>query len=85
MEQVINLKNFYFYSKKYVENIVLSNINNKKLLYINLANRINQKKKFKNILLFNVLEHLDDHNFSLKEISKLLKKNGSLFGSTPFL
>ncbi len=79
-------KNFYFYSKKYVEkNIILSNINNKKLLYINLANRINLKKRFKNILLFNVLEHLDDHNFSLKEISKLLKKNGSLFGSTPFL
>ena len=71
----IEKKNFYFYSKNYFEkNIVLSNINNKKLLFIDLEKKIKFKSKFNNVLLFNVLEHLKDYKIAINGINKLLKK-----------
>ena len=42
-------------------------------------------KKYNNILLFNVLEHLPEYKFAFLEIYKILKKKGSLIGSTPFI
>lgn len=44
-----------------------------------------KKNKYDNVLLFNVLEHLININNAKKEIKKILKSNGILIGSTPFL
>ena len=44
-----------------------------------------KQNKYKYILIFNVLEHLNKHSFCLYEIKRVLKKNGSIFGSTPFI
>ena len=43
------------------------------------------KKKYDNVIIFNVLEHLSDLKIALKNINLLLNKNGKIFGSTPFL
>jgi hypothetical protein len=43
------------------------------------------KKKFNNVIILNVLEHLKETNTPLQNINKLLYKNGQLIGSTPFL
>ena len=42
-------------------------------------------KKYDNVIIFNVLEHVSDINIALKNINLLLKENGKLFGSTPFI
>jgi SAM-dependent methyltransferase len=82
----IKKRNFYSYSKNFFEkNIVLSNINSKNLLFIDLEKKIKFKTKFQNVLLFNVLEHLKDYEIAIKGINKLLKKKGFFIGSTPFL
>ena len=58
--------------------ITYSNINplNKKFLNIDLQ---------KEVVIFNVLEHLLNPNLALKNLSKILKKSGKIIGSTPFL
>ena len=45
----------------------------------------NNIKKFDNVLIFNVLEHIQNLSFSLKELNKILNKNGKIIGSTPFI
>ena len=55
-----------------------------------LEGDLNQKLKFKsnyyqNLVIFNVLEHLNNPIKSLKELNRILKKGGLLIGSTPFL
>tara|TARA_B100000941_G_C28433954_1_gene515845 strand:- start:308 stop:964 length:657 start_codon:yes stop_codon:yes gene_type:complete len=52
---------------------------------LNLENRNNIKIKFDNIIIFNVLEHVYEIDKAIKEIKKLLKPNGKIFISTPFL
>ena len=32
-----------------------------------------------------MLEHIDNHSITFNELKRILNKNGSLFGSTPFL
>ena len=44
-----------------------------------------KKNYYNNVLLFNVMEHLINIDNAKKEIKKILKKNGKLIGSTPFL
>ena len=43
------------------------------------------KKKYKNIIIFNVLEHLSEVNIALKNLNLLLDSKGKILGSTPFL
>ena len=43
------------------------------------------KNKYKNILLFNVLEHLPRYDLAFSETYRILKKGGYLIGSVPFL
>jgi SAM-dependent methyltransferase len=43
------------------------------------------KNKYKNILVFNVLEHLPTYDLAFSEINRILKKGGYLIGSVPFL
>jgi len=64
----------------------INNNNNNKNLEIDLEdypNKINQK--FDNILLMNVLEHIKNYHICFKNIKDLLKDNGVLYGSTPFI
>ena len=67
--------------------ITYSNINssNKEFLNIDLQkeNSINTKYDF--VVIFNVLEHLLKPNLAFKNLSKFLKKNGKIIGSTPFI
>ena len=65
----------------------LSNIDNssKKFIKIDIEKKINHKKKYDNVIFFNILEHLSETNKSIKNVNLLLKKNGQIIGSTPFL
>jgi hypothetical protein len=43
------------------------------------------EKKFKNVFLMNVLEHIKDYKNCLKNVHSLLDKNSNFYGTTPFL
>ena len=59
---------------------------NSNIIPLDLTKKLKVKSnKFDNVLLFNVVEHLNDHNKTFSEIFRILKKNGLLIGSTPFL
>ena len=63
----------------------LFNLKSKNYFYINLEKNNKIKKRFKNILAFNILEHIHNDSHALDELKKLLKKKGKLIISTPFL
>ena len=69
--------NFFFCDLKKIEQ--------KNYFSINLEKKNFIKKKFDNIIIFNVLEHVFDIDNAFSELNKLLKPNGKLFISTPFL
>ncbi len=81
-------KNFSYFTKN-KNTFDYSNIDNKKnkkIIPLDLRKRLNIKSNtYKNILIYNVLEHVDDHSITLKEIRRILNKGGNLYGSTPFL
>ena len=81
-------KNFSYFLKN-KGNFDYSNIDNKqnkKIIPLDLRKKLNIKSNFySNVLIYNVLEHVDDHSIVFQEIKKILNKNGSLYGSTPFL
>ena len=72
-------------SKNYVT--IFSNIEkkNKAFLYLDLQKKINHNIKYDNVIAYNVLEHVYDIDIALKNINFLLKKNGRIYGSTPFI
>lgn len=82
-------KNFiHIMKKKKIERIFYSDkhIKNKDIINADLNKNISIKKNFFNtVLLFNVLEHITDTENAKNQISKILKKNGLLIGSSPFL
>ena len=67
----------------YITNKHKLNIQN--FLKIDLEKKNSIDKKFHNIIIFNVLEHIFDTDNALNEIKKILKQNGKLILSTPFL
>jgi len=77
--------NFFRGSKKlHYTNIVP----NKKLniFYSDLTKKLKiSKNKYKNIIIFNVLEHLPKYDLAFSETYRILKKGGYLIGSIPFL
>ena len=76
------------YIPKKPKKIYFSNLFNLKLknyFCLNLEKKNKIKKKFKNILAFNILEHIHNDSHALDELKKLLKKKGKLIISTPFL
>ena len=79
-------RNFlYKDSKEY--KVFYSNIDNKNksFIKIDLIKKLVHKKKYKNIIIFNVLEHLSEVNIALKNLNLLLDSKGKILGSTPFL
>ena len=81
-------KNFSYFLKKKIT-FDYSNIDNKqdkKIIKLDLRKKLKIKSNtYTNVLIYNVLEHIDDHSIVFKEIKKILNKNGNLIGSTPFL
>jgi len=61
------------------------NSNESKYIKINLQKNNNIKKKFSNVVIFNVLEHVIEFDKAIFEIKKILEKKGKIFLSTPFL
>ena len=57
-----------------------------KVFYSDLTKRLNiPSKKYNNVLLFNILEHLPEYKFAFSEIYRIMKKGGSFIGSVPFI
>lgn len=44
-----------------------------------------QDQTYDNVLLMNVIEHLDDYNLCIQESKRILKESGKLIGVVPFL
>ncbi len=80
-----NFSNFF----KGKSNFLYSNIyNDNKYNYVKLDLTKKLKlgsNKFHNVIIFNVLEHVYETNIPFEEINRILKKRGSLIGSTPFI
>ena len=67
-------------------NSVFSNMfKYKDFFKIDLEKKIIYKKKFDFFIIFNVLEHISNLDYSIKNLYSLLRKNGKIIGSTPFL
>jgi SAM-dependent methyltransferase len=85
----INYKKNFSYFVRGESKFHYSNINNNKdinIIKIDLTKKFTIKSNiYNNILIYNVVEHLDNHLTTFEEISRILNKNGYLFGSTPFL
>ena len=85
----INYKKNFSYFAKGKSNFHYSNIDNKKnrsFIKIDLRKKLKVKSNsYHNILIYNVIEHIDDHSMIFEEIKRILNKSGNLIGSTPFL
>ena len=68
-------------------NITYSNIDssNKEFLNIDLQKDNSFDIRYDFAVIFNVLEHVLNPNLAIKNLSKILKKNGKIIGSTPFI
>ncbi len=83
-----NNKNFFTFVKGKSIFDLSNNFKNKKLniFKADLTKKINIKSHtYNNILIFNVLEHLPNYDNAISEINRILKKGGSIIGSTPFI
>ena len=83
-----NKKNFSNFSngKKNFHYSNIDNSKNKKIIKMDLRKKLKIKSNsYNNILIYNVLEHIDNHTITFDEIKRILSKDGNLFGSTPFL
>ena len=79
-----NVSNFI--EKTHLRNFATLNTKEKSENHINLEEYPNEiEKKFKVVLLMNVLEHIKNINNCFKNINYLLEKKGTLYGSTPFI
>ena len=58
---------------------------NYKTIYFDLEKKNKYVGSFKNIIIFNVLEHVFDIQNAILQIKKIMKKKGLLIGSTPFI
>ena len=77
-------KKLIFKKKEIVDNFDYYKID-KSTSIIDLEKKFIFKKKYKNILLFNVLEHIQNKDILIKSINKNLKKGGRLELFVPFM
>tara|TARA_A100001011_G_C14242787_1_gene814036 strand:- start:158 stop:805 length:648 start_codon:yes stop_codon:yes gene_type:complete len=82
-----NLKKNFMkpYSKDYKITYSNLNPNNQDIIKIDLEQNLDHEKTYDYIVVFNVLEHLSDYKRAFKNFKDLLKKDGKIIGSTPFL
>ena len=71
----INNNSFLYADKKKINNNIIIDLEKKNFI----------KRKFDNVLIFNVLEHVYEVNNAIIEIKNLLNKKGKVICSTPFL
>ena len=58
----------------------------KKIFYSDLTKKLEiTSKKYNNVLVFNILEHLPEYKLALSEIYRIIKKGGNFIGSVPFI
>ena len=80
-----NFNNFFIGNSHFK----LSNIykhNDINYIKLDLTKNLKLKKNiFDNVIIFNVLEHLPNTENAFHQINNILKKNGILVGSTPFI
>ena len=80
-----NFNNFFIGNSHFK----LSNIykhNDINYIKLDLTKNLKLKKNiFDNVIIFNVLEHLPNTENAFHQINNILKKNGMLVGSTPFI
>ena len=76
-------RNFLKYDSKTYKT-TYTNIKNN-FLFINLEKKLKHKKKYDNIIIFNVLEHLSELNIPLNNLYSMLNSKGRIIGSTPFI
>ena len=85
----INYKKNFSHFSKGENNFHYSNINNKKskkIIKMDLTKKLKIKSNtYNNVLIFNVLEHINNHEIAFIEMKRILSNNGNLIGSTPFL
>lgn len=86
----LNKKSFFNFFKFKNKNTlyfsdIKKNFKKKNYFYFDLEKKNNLKKKFDNIIIFNVLEHVYDVENGIEEIKKILKNNGQIIISTPFI
>tara|TARA_B100000767_G_C19766703_1_gene537901 strand:+ start:168 stop:842 length:675 start_codon:yes stop_codon:yes gene_type:complete len=75
-----NIKNYkkVIFADKYIKH--------KDVVNVDLNKNIRLKKNsFDTVIFFNILEHLINFKNAKKQVHKILKKDGTLIGSTPFL
>ena len=63
-------------------------VSNKKLniFFSDLTKKLKiPTKKYDNVIIFNVLEHLPEYKTAFSEIYRILKKGGKIVGSVPFI
>tara|TARA_B100000900_G_scaffold258922_1_gene220691 strand:- start:407 stop:1024 length:618 start_codon:yes stop_codon:yes gene_type:complete len=77
-------KKLIFENIEYVENFDFYQTN-RFTEKVNLEKKFILKKKYENILLFNVLEHVENKDVLIKSIYKSLKKGGRLELFVPFM
>ena len=82
-----NLKKNFMkpYSKDYKITYSNLNPNNKDIIKIDLEQNLDHEKTYDYVVVFNVLEHLSDYKKAFKNFKYLLKKDGKIIGSTPFI
>ena len=80
-----NFNNFFIGNSHFK----LSNIykhNDINYIKLDLTKNLKLKKNiFDNVIIFNVLEHLPNTENAFHQINNILKKNGIIIGSTPFI
>ena len=79
----LNKKSFFNFFKLRIKKTLFfadikKRLKEKNYFYFDLEKKNNVKKKFDNIIIFNVLEHVYDIENGIGEIKKVLKKNGLL-------
>lgn len=83
-----NSKNNFSKSIKSKKKILFADkyIKHKDVINVDLNKNIPiSKNSFDSVIFFNIMEHLLDIQNAKKQVHKILKKNGTLIGSTPFL
>ena len=83
-----NKKNFnnFFKGNSHFKLSNIYNHNHMDYIKLDLTKNFKLKKdNFNNVVIFNVLEHLPDTKNAFIGIKGILKKNGILIGSTPFI
>ena len=91
----LEIGNQYFNQKSFFNDFKIQNkdlffadmkrFKSKNFINLNLEKKNNVNIKFDNIVIFNVFEHIFDSQNAISELKKMVKTNGQIIVSTPFI